>query len=568
MHYIISAIKDGKRHKQCLLAGKTPPEDTFAMHQLPVRNKLSEVRLFNAFLSDLPDDATGWLLFCPDTTVFQNLSADLLENLDTDSIYGIFGARLAKNLQEKKFCEYCGQIHELPQAGKRPQDLLSVKLRGTEVRAGTEVDVLGRQCLLLHSDLCRRTGLKFDSEYAEDFHVEDFCLRAAAGHGVKSRITSLPLAFQGQEPAPDAKKLARLGQDFARYHAKYAGGTPANIAPEASKDGNGQRDLSPWPGKGRVCTARFANLPVIIKASGLPGSAVFTPLLREETALEAPADAYHWAIDKSMVNLPPVIALRMMRPKSRILDVGCAFGDNGLFFKNELEATLWGMDYSASSLEYARLLNIYDELTQVDLENMFMPDFSRYYHFFNHIFIGDVLEHLREPGTTLSMCREWLAPGGSIIVSLPNIAQAYVQSSLLDGRFDYLSTGTQDYTHLRFFGGVNQAALYARQGLEIKQASASFYCPGWHGAWGLAPGLPVPVYEYLLGNLHCLVLQYICQLEKSDLDFEELEAHNLKQIEQSVHNNPAGLALTSIKYRKLLKYLEEKQGIKINPLKL
>ena len=44
-----------------------------------------------------------------------------------------------------------------------------------------------------------------------------------------------------------------------------------------------------------------------------------------------------------------------------------------------------------------------------------------------------------------------LAPGGYVVLSVPNVAHADVALALLDGRFRYTDTGLLDRTHLRFF---------------------------------------------------------------------------------------------------------------------
>ncbi|WP_162942361.1 class I SAM-dependent methyltransferase [Desertimonas flava] len=70
---------------------------------------------------------------------------------------------------------------------------------------------------------------------------------------------------------------------------------------------------------------------------------------------------------------------------------------------------------------------------------------------FDVVLAGDVLEHLRDPLGTLRACREVLAPGGYIVVSVPNIAHADVTLSLLKGQFTYRNWGLLDATHIHFF---------------------------------------------------------------------------------------------------------------------
>ena len=48
--------------------------------------------------------------------------------------------------------------------------------------------------------------------------------------------------------------------------------------------------------------------------------------------------------------------------------------------------------------------------------------------------LRDVLEHLREPGRVLKQIREWLAPDGCIVASIPNVRHHSVVRSLLQGK--------------------------------------------------------------------------------------------------------------------------------------
>ena len=51
----------------------------------------------------------------------------------------------------------------------------------------------------------------------------------------------------------------------------------------------------------------------------------------------------------------------------------------------------------------------------------------------------------------LMFLTEYLKPNGIIYLSVPNIANIYIRSSLLFGRFNYTDKGILDRTHLRFF---------------------------------------------------------------------------------------------------------------------
>ncbi|MBW7831917.1 MAG: methyltransferase domain-containing protein [Simplicispira suum] len=70
---------------------------------------------------------------------------------------------------------------------------------------------------------------------------------------------------------------------------------------------------------------------------------------------------------------------------------------------------------------------------------------------FDVILACDVLEHLRRPDEVLRALNTVLAPTGSLIISVPNIAYAGVVAGLRQGVFDYSDKGQLDRTHVHFF---------------------------------------------------------------------------------------------------------------------
>jgi SAM-dependent methyltransferase len=85
------------------------------------------------------------------------------------------------------------------------------------------------------------------------------------------------------------------------------------------------------------------------------------------------------------------------------------------------------------------------------------------------IILGDVLEHLRDPDATLADVLTLLAPGGRVIVSVPNVAHVDVRLMLLEGRWEYQGTGLLDATHLRWFTKTSLRAMLANAGLVARR---------------------------------------------------------------------------------------------------
>jgi 2-polyprenyl-3-methyl-5-hydroxy-6-metoxy-1,4-benzoquinol methylase len=86
---------------------------------------------------------------------------------------------------------------------------------------------------------------------------------------------------------------------------------------------------------------------------------------------------------------------------------------------------------------------------------------------FDVIVAGDILEHLPCPEELMAPIRSLLAPGGRLLLSLPNVANVTTRLALLAGRFEYVDRGILDRTHLRFFTLKSSRALLASSGFRI-----------------------------------------------------------------------------------------------------
>jgi 2-polyprenyl-3-methyl-5-hydroxy-6-metoxy-1,4-benzoquinol methylase len=86
---------------------------------------------------------------------------------------------------------------------------------------------------------------------------------------------------------------------------------------------------------------------------------------------------------------------------------------------------------------------------------------------FDVIVFSDVLEHLASPDEMLKLAISGLKPGGTLLVSVPNVAHWSLRLNLLFGSFNYTETGLCDATHLRWFTQVTIQALIQSHGLEI-----------------------------------------------------------------------------------------------------
>jgi 2-polyprenyl-3-methyl-5-hydroxy-6-metoxy-1,4-benzoquinol methylase len=140
------------------------------------------------------------------------------------------------------------------------------------------------------------------------------------------------------------------------------------------------------------------------------------------------------------------VFLQEARKYRSILECGCSTG----FISRQLAAAgarVVGIEIDTDAAEKAR--QFCARVLSLDLN---LPDWSSAVgERFDLVTYGDVLEHLLEPQAVLRETQNVLAPGGRVLISIPNIAFWTVRAKLLMGRFEYENMGLLDYTHLRFF---------------------------------------------------------------------------------------------------------------------
>ncbi|MEP6993772.1 MAG: class I SAM-dependent methyltransferase [Acidobacteriota bacterium] len=157
--------------------------------------------------------------------------------------------------------------------------------------------------------------------------------------------------------------------------------------------------------------------------------------------------------------------LRDLPAGLRLLDLGAAGGHLGRALRDHCEF-LAGVEPDEMVPESAR--QGYDDWRQTDA--LAAGTWERP---FDVVVCADVLEHMPRPEELLRRIRGWLRPGGTLLVSLPNVANITVRASLLAGRFPYAERGILDRTHLRFYTRESARALIAGAGFSIRAVEAT-----------------------------------------------------------------------------------------------
>lgn len=170
---------------------------------------------------------------------------------------------------------------------------------------------------------------------------------------------------------------------------------------------------------------------------------------------------YDTTLDPTVSNTSHNQVMSLVPRGSTVLDVGCATG----YLAEALVArgcVVSGIEYDAEAAEKAR--PHLDHLVVGDLVTM---DLAREFgdRRYDVIVCADILEHLPDPVDALRRLVTLLRPGGSVVISIPNVAHGSLRLALLQGRWRYTETGLLDRTHIRFVTRTTLLELLAEAGV-------------------------------------------------------------------------------------------------------
>ncbi len=177
----ISVIRDPSMYTRCL--ANNPHVNGYRLHAIDNQADNTYISIqYNRFLDAYDFAKPAWLIFCHEDFEIQEDLSPYFEIADQSCLYGPIGTWTKIYFGCFYLWKLAGVVNESRRDGTAPQRF------GTFVKMGTPVETFDCQCLIVHSDLISRTGLRFDPQLSYDLYVEDFCIQANENHKIISRI--------------------------------------------------------------------------------------------------------------------------------------------------------------------------------------------------------------------------------------------------------------------------------------------------------------------------------------------------------------------------------------------
>lgn len=174
---------------------------------------------------------------------------------------------------------------------------------------------------------------------------------------------------------------------------------------------------------------------------------------------------YHADVDLHEVNSSHSLVVDLVGEDVDVLDVGCATGYLGAVLARR-GCRVVGIEVDPAAAAEAR--EVLTEVVEADVDGAEL-DLLVGERRFDVVVLADVLEHLVHPEPVLRSAARVLKPGGSVVVSVPNVTHGSLRLALLQGRWEYRDTGLLDRTHLRFYTRAGLVGLVEDCGYHVTE---------------------------------------------------------------------------------------------------
>lgn len=188
---VISVVRDCSMYEACIASNPCCADCELRSLDNRTANEWITI-LYNRVLDGLTESDTRWLVFCHED--FKPLVSllPLLEQADENKIYGTIGGVMVPRRRWLLGGVWPGEVRgEIVQSEK---DGSGARTYGVRMPLDTLVETVDCQCLIVHTSLVRKFGLRFDENLSFDLYTEDFCLGAYLNYGIQTAI--LPLKCQ------------------------------------------------------------------------------------------------------------------------------------------------------------------------------------------------------------------------------------------------------------------------------------------------------------------------------------------------------------------------------------
>jgi 2-polyprenyl-3-methyl-5-hydroxy-6-metoxy-1,4-benzoquinol methylase len=173
-------------------------------------------------------------------------------------------------------------------------------------------------------------------------------------------------------------------------------------------------------------------------------------VMRSETILDA---RYFGQERREMMPFVP-------ERRGRVLEIGCGEGRFSSTLTGVVES--WGVEPSvAAEVAKGRLTRVF-QCTFDDAAPELPVDY------FDLIICNDVVEHMPDHATFFSEISKFIAPGGMVIGSIPNVRfYETMFQYLFEKDWHYADYGVLDRTHIAFFTKKSLRRTLERHGLKV-----------------------------------------------------------------------------------------------------
>lgn len=165
---------------------------------------------YNRFLDGYDYAHDAWLIFCHEDFELREDISSLLDGLDRMALHGVVGAVRRGFAGFGKQIIY-GNMTERGRNGDGGEWHV-----GKCIARATEVEAFDCCCLMVHSSLIAKYGLRFDERLEFDLYVEDFCASAKVKYGIRSFVHPVKCCHHSGSRATE-----RLYRHLPYLEAKY-----------------------------------------------------------------------------------------------------------------------------------------------------------------------------------------------------------------------------------------------------------------------------------------------------------------------------------------------------------